>query len=66
VKYNYMCRLHIHQQFSRIIQKMYMFNIKMVAILNMLTYRKKNRIKGLIIPVCKLTAKRCVQASIRK
>jgi len=21
VKYNYMCRLHIHQQFSRIMQK---------------------------------------------
>ena len=30
------------------------------------TYRKKNIVKELIIPVCKLTAKRCVQASISK
>jgi len=43
-----------------------MFNITMVAILNILTYRKKNRVKGLIISVCRLSAKRYVQAPIGK
>jgi len=31
----------------------------MVAILNIPTHRKRNRVQGLIIPVCKLTAKKC-------
>jgi hypothetical protein len=37
-----------------------MFNITMVAVSNKPTYRKKNRVHGLNIPVCTSIAKRFV------